>query len=833
MPLASGTQLGHYTIVSQLGKGGMGEVYRAKDLRLDREVAVKILPNALASDPENLSRFEREAKVLAGLAHPNILTIFDFGTEQEILYAVMEMLQGETLRQSIRRFSLSKCIETTIAVAEGLAAAHSKGIIHRDLKPENIFITTDGQVKILDFGLARRTTRPQQELTEAQTVSKLTASGSILGTIPYMSPEQVRGDPLDIRSDIFALGCVLYEMASGNRPFQYQTAAETTAAILKEDPPAIQNIPPELDRAIRHCLEKNPDQRFQSARDLVYSLKSIPLGSKPTAVSVVRKYPYKWLAVVAAVLVILFAAFWANTKYLRVKVRDKSIAVLPFRNMNQDKESEYFSDGITEDILTQLSKIADLKVVSRTSVLRYKGTQKPIREIGEELKVATVLEGSIRREGNRIRIVGQLIDAKTDEHIWAETYDRELKDIFEIQSDVSQKIAAALKAKLSPSEKERILKSPTQNTTAYDYYLKGRQYYRRFNKQGNEDAITLFKKALELDPNYALAYAGLCDAYWHRVGHGAPVTWIDSATESCNRAISIDKDLPEAYIALAKTLGFRGKREEAFESIRKAVELDPNNSVASGNLGSAYGSRGQLDLALHWMRRSAILSPADAFPYFQISSIYMELGDFAKAESELNRSLQLQPDFVWVHLGLSELFVVLEKPEEARKHIQKALSLDPESVHPLLYAAQVELYEGNYDKAKDFYQKASVLTARRPVARTELAYCLLKTGEAKNANEILDQSLQFYRKQIAEGRIYPQTHYGLAEIHAIQGNKAEAYESLQQAIRAGYVRYYWMMKNPLIENLRQDTQFQTMMNQLKARINEMRKKAEQDESAQP
>ncbi len=515
----------------------MGEVYRARDKKLDRDVAIKVLPESVAADAETLARFEREAKAVAALSHPNILAIFDFGTHEGTAYAVTELLEGETLRGKLDAGPITqkKAVDYALQVAKGLSAAHEKGVVHRDLKPENLFVTKDGHLKILDFGLAKRVeaVTPGKE-TSAPTGSGHTEPGTVMGTAGYMSPEQVKGLPVDYRSDIFSLGAILYELLSGKKAFKRDTSAEAMAAIMRDEPPELsesgRNISPALDRVVRHCLEKDPERRFHSAHDLAFDLEALSDVSAPASgARTIRPKP-AWRrrtalgfgGVVAAGLLVLVAVLLWRTRGGKSGAPSasapdrKSVAVLPFQNLSPDPENAFFADGMTEDILTQLSKIRDLKVISRSSVMRYKGTQKPIQTIAAELGVGAVLEGSVRRAGSRVRIVGQLIDARTDEHLWAETYDRELKDVFAIQSEVAQQIAAALRATLSPAEKKRIEQNPTRNLAAYDQYLKGRELYYRYRKADNESALGLFQKALELDPGFALAYAGLGDAYAQR-----------------------------------------------------------------------------------------------------------------------------------------------------------------------------------------------------------------------------------------------------------------------------------------------------------------------------
>ncbi len=645
--LNSGTVLGgRYTIAAPIGAGGMGEVYRARDERLGRDVAIKILSDGVASDPKALSRFEREAKVLATLSDPNILTIHDFGTDQGISYAVMELLKGETLRSRIREGSIpwKKAVEMAIPIAEGLSAAHSAGIIHRDLKPENIFLTSEDRLKILDFGLARRELQvPEQQVTSAPTVSRQTVPHTIMGTIPYMSPEQVRGDQADFRTDLFSLGSVLYEMISGQPAFLRQSSAETMAAILKEDPVLPQDVHPELTRIILHCLEKKPENRFQSARDLAFHLQSILTTTTVSAPEAKKRQPAIRNAVLLLGIVLLIAAgWWLQGKYSRPRSREKSIAVLPFSNLGENKENEYFSDGMTEDVILQLSKVGDMKVISRTSIMPYKKSGKSMRQIGKELGVTTILQGSVRRSENRLRIVAQLIDAETDEHIWADTYDRELQDVFEIQSEVAERIATALKLKLSPPEKEHIERKPTQNLTAYDYYLRGRESNHQHGKENNERAIEFYNRAIELDPNFSAAYAGLSEAYSLRAMFGLPETWIDSAIQMANKAIAIDPNLAEGYMSLGYAYNYNGWNRKAVAALKKALELNPNYARAAGVLGRIYiWGMGRLDEALPLMLKYAQLDPTSANAYKYVGDTYFSLRDYPKAKQWYQQSIEV------------------------------------------------------------------------------------------------------------------------------------------------------------------------------------------------
>ncbi len=571
-----GQTISHYKILEKLGEGGMGVVYKAQDLKLDRVVALKFLPAALVDSPDERARFQQEAKALSGLNHPNIATIHDIDEVDGERFIVLEYLSGGTLKSKIKALQssgqflpLAQIVEYALQMGEGLAHARRHGTVHRDLKTDNMMLTEEGIVKITDFGLAKL--RGGEHLTK---------SGSTMGTAGYMSPEQIRGEEIDYRSDIFSFGIILFEVTTGRLPFRGEHEAALSYSIVNENPISIDSlstaVPSSLASVIACCLEKEKEKRFQGAEEIVAELRKVQPELSGTMVVQRKRSPLPWIAAVALVAVALIALYL----FLPPKtasVERKSIAVLPFKNLSEEKENEYFSDGITEDIITQISKIGDLKVISRTSVMQYKNKEKSLREIGKELGVATVLEGSVRRAGNQLRIVAQLIDASSDEHLWAETYDRELTQIFAIQSDVAQKIAAALKAKLSPAEKERIEKKPTENLTAYDYYLKGREYYYHYRKQDNENAIELFKRALELDPSYALACAGLGDAYGQRfIKFGFNDAWLDSSIVTSTRAISLNPSLAEGYKALGLAYMAKGGHRKSLEANRKAVELNPS-----------------------------------------------------------------------------------------------------------------------------------------------------------------------------------------------------------------------------------------------------------------
>ncbi len=834
-----GQTISHYKILEKLGEGGMGVVYKAEDLKLKRTVALKFLPHPLtASEPEQ-ARFLQEAQAAATLNHPNVCTIYALEEDNNRQFIVMEYVDGVTARQKFQEapLKLSDAISYAIEIGEALQEAHSKGVIHRDIKSDNIMVNLKNQIKVMDFGLAK-----------LKGALKLTRTSSTVSTLAYMAPEQVQGGEVDARSDIFSFGVVLYEMLTGRTPFRGEHEAAMMYSILNEEPEPVQKYRPELSSEFLHilnrALEKDPSDRYQSVKEMVIDLRrlkkestkvsrqslgEIKIHGAPEALHglhISKKTIWVSLGVIAVLSIIALYVFLPPKA---VSVGRKSIAVLPFKNMNNDKESEYFSDGITEDIITQLSKIAELKVISSPSIMRYKNTDKGVRDIGKELNVATILVGSIRRVGNKVRVGAQLIDAISDEQFWAETYDKELTEIFAIQSDVAKQIATTLKAKLSPAEKERIEKKPTENLTAYDYYLKGRDYYYRYRKQDNENAIELFKKALELDPNYALAYAGLGDAYGQRPAKfGFPDVWVDSSIAAANKALSLDQNLAEAYKALGLAYVGKGWNKRSLEAHSKAAELNPNYYPAVGNIGYIYLSMGNFDEALRWLKKSVALNPTFAYNYAGVGIIYVSLDDDAKAEQWLNKALELQPDFSFARSGLSIMYLKQGKFHEAMEQSRKILANDPNDLLGLNRAGLVELLQGNYAQTKQYYEKAIAIDSTRG-STTGLGYIYWKTGKQDEARNLFTQSLRRDHNQLDKGNESSGIPYDIAAINANQGNKEEAYKWLQKAIDAGWRFYDFGLIDPLLENLRNDDQFQQMMAQVKAKVDEMRKRVEQAE----
>jgi len=542
-----GRTLGHYRIVEKIGEGGMGEVYRAHDERLDRDVAIKVLHQDVAQDADRLARFEREAKAVAKLDHPNILAIHHFGTYEGSPFIVTELLDGQNLRQSIPPTGMpwQKVVEMGAAIADGLAAAHGKGIVHRDLKPENVFITSDGRVKILDFGLAQVKVPVEEEAETATLTPAGTVPGSVLGTMGYMSPEQLRGEPSDARSDIFALGCVLYEMLSGKAAFLRKSTAETTAAILKEEPERVSStgtvLPAEVERTIHRCLEKSPDARFQSASDLAYNLKSVSTDQVVISPPPQRKTKKTMVVAVAAIVIVLAAlAVLLGPGLLDRPGSDegtqppRSIAVLPLKNLTGDPEQAYFVDGLHEELIATFAQISAFdKVIARTSVMAFRDSDTPIREIGKQLGVEVVLEGSVRRSGNTVRTTVQLIEASTENHLWAKSFERDLTDILALQSDVARAVADEIELALTPEEEVRLATAGTVNPEAHEAYLIGSYHWKKLTPADFDTAERYFELALEKDPSYAPAYGAL--AWRRRRRRCRPSRWTTNLRERTRR----------------------------------------------------------------------------------------------------------------------------------------------------------------------------------------------------------------------------------------------------------------------------------------------------------
>ena len=758
-----GTTLSHYRIVEQIGAGGMGVVYRAHDERLDRDVAIKVLHESVAQDVDRLARFEREARAVAKLDHPNILAIHDFGTEESVAYAVTELLEGESLREVIAGGGLttSKAVEYARAISEGLAAAHDKGITHRDLKPENVFLTRDGRIKILDFGLAKLKLPEQDLATETPTATLGTLPGALIGTVAYMPPEQVQGKPADHRSDIFALGVVLYEMLTGRRPFSGSTTVETAAAILKEDPEPISaaspTVPSGLATVVAKCLEKRPEDRFSSAHDLSLTLGAIdsdaPGPSTPLPSMLQRRWPHILAVAIATVIGLLVIlppealVEWSTGTTETPPIR--SIALLPLENLTGDPEQAYFVDGLHEELIATFAQISAFdKVIARTSVMGFRDSDTPIREIGEQLKVAAVLEGSVRQAGDTVRVTLQLIDVRTESHLWADSFERDLTDILALQSEVARAVAGEVRITLTPDERDRLAVSRRVVEEAYEAFLWGSHLLALGPVQSEASllkAIAFFETAIEADPDYAPAHAGLSMALsWLGVRYRPPAEVMPKANRAALRASELDDTLVDAHvnlgrikmywewdwngakseISLARELSpsdpdsvredaflhvISGRLQEAVALQERVVQLDPLAPRAREELGRIYWFARRYDDGIRHLQETAELFPNRAAPHLFLCWIFQSKGQWAEALAAVEKSGELHPAPENDPLHLATLVFSqggAGKTEEATETLERLLGLRSRSYVSPIFLAYGYIGVGDVDRSIEWLERA-------------------------------------------------------------------------------------------------------------------------------
>ena len=793
MALTAGTRLGAYQILGPLGAGGMGEVYRAIDTRLEREVAVKVISGRLMDDPNALARFEREARTVASLSHPNIVALYDFGRENGIVFAVMELLDGEPLDRyaATEHLSWRRALEIAASVADGLASAHAKGLVHRDLKPANIFITDDGLAKLLDFGVAKEDTFRSTTQTGVPTGAADTEPGVILGTVGYMSPEAVRGEGPDHRTDIFSLGCVLYEMLTRRRPFVGDTPAETMAAILRDQPSELIagdcHMPPRVAAVVRRCLEKNPDQRFHSARDLAFALREILNDSQtapsrtrtPTVAARVRRRPV--LATVS--VVVLAGAIWfvAPERSLLVPTaggRVRSLAVLPLTNLSGDRGQEYFADAMTEELTTRLAKLGNWRVTSRTSVMGYRGTQKKIPEIAKELGVDAVVEGSVIRDGARVKITAQLIDGRTDRHLWADSYERELENVLAIQSDVARAVAGEVNLKLTP-EADAGLAVATRHVlpAAYDAYVRGRHAWDKRGESDLHKAIGFFQESIDADPTYAPAYAGMADCY-AQLGYGSYISPEDAfprARAAARKALELDDTLADAHAALGYALmyydwNFAGA-EAAF---KRALELNPNYAIAH-----------------QWYA-------------YLLTALERPLSD---ADREIATARSLDPLSVPINIDRAYILHYYGRNEEALRSVGLALEMNPNYAPGYFWLGRIYASEGRYADAETALQKIGSLRTWTPAMAVQ-GYLAAKAGRPQEAKDVLAQFDELrHQGRYASG-------YAIAVIYAGLGDRELVFSYLDAAYRERSHWLVWLKRDPRWNAVRSDPRFQNLVRKI-------------------
>ncbi len=752
VPLISGTMVSNYRIIEKIGAGGMGEVYLAEDTKLNRKVALKFLPPHLCQDPECRARFTREAQAAAKLSHPNIVTIYEVSEFNGRPFFAMELVDGLRLDEYLKQKSpsLDRILDLSVQACEGLREAHSSGIVHRDIKPGNILVDKNSRVRILDFGLAA-----------IKGVDKLTKTGSTFGTLHYMSPEQTRGETLDERSDIFSFGVVLYEMITGQLPFKGDHEPAIIYSIGYEEPEPLARFKTgdteELQRIVKKALTKNKSERYQHVDDLLADLKRES-----------KKLEYVGASISAK------SAATARP----------SIGVLYLQNLSENKEDEYFAAGITEDIITQLSKIGGLLVTSRSNVEQFRGKAVNIREAADKLRVNHIMEGSVRKHGPKIRITCQLIKAVDGFHVWADSYDRQIEDIFDIQADVAKSVAQALKVILIPEESERIDQKPTENVQAYNYYLQGREYYLSgfSTREGLYLATKMLDKALEADPNFALAYALLSNCYASYVMFEVDLKriWFEKSEEASLKALALDPHLHLAYSSLSRLYWAMGKTERMLKKAEEAVIATPNNGESWKFLGFWYSLIGQYPKAERALMKAIELNPVIPSLYGNFIILYSRWGKDEKVAEYFRKGLEILPDNWWTYFRMAHYHLCRGELDEAKRMALKTLDINPRGTLPYLLLIEAAILSRDAESAFHFLKESLQQNPNRDLF-IESGYIELMKGEKKQAEISFDSCIQFNLPLVREFEGLRDEYYCRSRIALAYALKDESGKALEQA----------------------------------------------------
>jgi len=814
----------HYRIISKLGAGGMGEVYLAEDTRLDRKVALKILPAEFASDSGRMQRFVQEAKTASALNHPNIITIYEIGEADGVQFIASELIKGETLRQRMLSgpMSIRKTLDIATQVAGALSAAHEAGIIHRDIKPENIMLRPDGYVKVLDFGLAKPVEREAPSTdTQAPTIARVnTEPGLLLGTLAYMSPEQARGKGVDARTDIFSFGVLLYEMITRRAPFEGETTSDIIASILKSDPPPLlfhsPESPAELERIVTKALAKNREERYQTAKDLLIDLKRLKqqleidgqlersrsgdsitrpavttdsgqtaspstvnstqaartLSSAEYIATEVKRHKRGF-----ALALLLVAISIAGVVYLTsVGNEIDSLAVLPFTNESGDPGAEYLSDGISESIIYNLSQLTSLKVVPRSSVFRYKGRQTDPQTVAREMGVRAVFTGTIRLQGNNLLVSAELIDSKENRLLWGQQYNRKVSDTLSVQQEISKSISEKLRLNLSGEEESRLAKRHTESGEAYEEYLRGQFWLNKRSEEGFQKAIEHFNRATEKDPGYALAYTGLADCYallgtyaLLEPGEGFP-----KAKAATMKALALDPQLAEAHTSLANILtSYDWDFAKAEEEFKRAIELNPNYPTAR-----------------QWYAE-----------YLQV------MGRFDEAVAEIRRAQQLDPLSLIISAVAGRIYYCARRYDEAIGELEKTIQIERRFGPAYAFLCEAYLKKGMYEKAILAAQEPVKFAPGTSVYLTILGNAYATSGKRDEAEKVLAELTELSKRQ------YVQPSY-MSLLYSGLGDKERALEWLEKAYVNRDDRLIFVISDPMIDNIRSDSRFQELVRRI-------------------
>ncbi len=804
MRVTPGTRLGPYEILAPLGAGGMGEVYRARDSRLGRDVALKVLPEAVASRPDRLARFEREARTIAALNHPSIVTLHSIEEHDGVRLLTMELVEGESLDRLVAPGGLppARVGEIALALAEALVVAHEKGIVHRDLKPGNVMVTPDGRVKVLDFGLAKLAAdegdAASETLTAAPAAAPLTQAGQVMGTVPYMAPEQLRGEPVDGRTDLFALGVILYELIAGRRPFEGKSASDTISSILRDPPPPLASargdVPPDLGRIVARCLEKDPEHRFQTAKDARSELRLLQReasrasdgalapgrgGSGASAAAPEsrrlrrRRLAGRWLRVLAIVAAIFLArSIWFSGRReappppaVPAAPAVASIAVLPFADLSPRHDQEYFADGMSEELLNVLARLRDVRVAARTSSFSFKGKEVQIPEVGRQLHVDHVLEGSVRKAGDRYRITAQLVQTSDGFQIWSETFDLDLGDVFAVQDRIAQAVVRELRVALGGArggpEADTAIRSEIaaaatgrgSNAEAYRLFMQGRFFYDRFNESDMAKAIDLLGRATTLDPTSAVAWAALSRARMAQASWGWAPAGADGfarARAAAERALSLEPDLAEGHVALGWVALWHDWDWAAAEaSYRRAEELAPGNADVLHAVAGAYSAIGNLSEAIALDRRAVALDPLSVPALRNLASHAYEAGDLAAAEEALARALELGPENGFLPYGLGLVRLAQGRAADALASFEKV----PVDYYRLQGTALARHALG--DRAGSDAALRRLIAEHGKESLYQIAQVYAYRGEADRAFDWLDRAYRARDPGLAEVKVEP------------------------------------------------------------------------------